>query len=45
MFEIVEGPVGMGQDDTLWVLEVGVDMAWEFEGVGGMVWELEGVDA
>ena len=34
VFEKLEGPLGMGLDDTL----------GELEGVGGMVWELEGVD-
>ena len=45
MFEKVEGPVGMGLDDTLGELEGVDDRVLEFEGVGGMVWELEGVDA
>ena len=45
MFERVEGPVGMGQVDTLGELEGVDDRVLEFEGVGGMVWELEGVDA
>ena len=45
MFEKVEGLVGMGQDDTLGVLEGVDDSVLEFEGVGGMVWQLEGVDA
>ena len=45
MFEKMEDRVGVRQDDTLWVLEVGVDIVLEFEGVGGRVWELEGVDA
>ena len=45
MFEILEGSVGMVQDDTLWIWDVGAEMVLEFEGVGAMVWELEGVDA
>ena len=34
MFEKVEGPVGMGQDDTLGEQEGVDDRVLEFEGVG-----------
>ena len=41
VFEKVEDQVGVGRGETLWVLEVGVDMVLVFEGVGRMGLELE----